>query len=324
MAAVAADAADETADAGPVEHQGLPTEPWRTTHDFIVTSMVFHVPEGLEAGDARVENPCGIEGFSDNSTYTPLALDGLVVDGWDLDGDEGVGDGVCPEADFVSPSGQAGIDFGFLHVMDQIRPARPGQTIEVVLASAPLQGLVNIGIRLIGVDDLANDDAVEVLVTTTREPPLVGADGTVLSGSSVSARSNPEHQSRFPGRIVEGVLHAGPADIAIGNINLLVVEDRVVSLKDARVRATVSARPDGGYDVEAIIGGWWMVDDMVEAIGEAILSIGSNPGELACVLERYADHSTDGVHCDAMSTMLQMKGVSGFITGLDADAGGSE
>ncbi|MFT5433173.1 MAG: hypothetical protein ACI9OJ_003878, partial [Myxococcota bacterium] len=33
------------------------------------------------------------------------------------------------------------------------------------------------------------------------------------------------------------------------------------------------------------------------------------------------DHSTDGVDCNAMSTMLQMKAVSGFITGLDDAVG---
>jgi hypothetical protein len=60
---------------------------------------------------------------------------------------------------------------------------------------------------------------------------------------------------------------------------------------------------------------------MVEAISHAILTIGSNDGELDCVLDQYADHSTDGVHCDAMSTMLHMTAVSGFITGLDDDGG---
>jgi hypothetical protein len=60
---------------------------------------------------------------------------------------------------------------------------------------------------------------------------------------------------------------------------------------------------------------------MIEAIGQAIQAIGANAGELECVLDNYADHSTDGVHCNAMSTMLQMKAVSGVITGLDDVAG---
>ncbi|MFT5432471.1 MAG: hypothetical protein ACI9OJ_003170, partial [Myxococcota bacterium] len=138
------------------------------------------------------------------------------------------------------------------------------------------------------------------------------------AGSSVTADPNPAYQSRVPGEIVDGVLRAGPADIVIGGINLLVVEDRVVALRDARIRGTLTQRDSGRYEVTAMVAGWWHREDMIEAIGLAIQTIGANDGELECVLDNYSDHSTDGVNCNAMSTMLQMKAVSGFITGLDA------
>lgn len=291
-------------------------EPWRTTRDFIVTEMGFYEPDGLRADSEVVPNPCGVDAGVSNATYQPLLLDGLLVDGFDLDGDEGVGEGLCPHADYESPTGQQGIDFSFLHVMDMIRPARPGQTISVVLASAPKQGLLRIGVRLVGVDNLF-DDEVEVVVTTTMDAPLIGADGQILAGSSVAADPNPAYQSRFAGRIIDGVLHAGPVDVVIGGIDLLVVEDRVVTLRDAQFRATVEQRESGDYDVEATIGGWWEREDMVEAIGQAILAVSANPGELECVLDAHLDHAIGGGRCNAMSTMMQFKAVSGFITGLD-------
>ena len=69
--------------------------------------------------------------------------------------------------------------------------------------------------------------------------------------------------------------------------------------------------------MESVLSGWWLRDDMYEAIGNAVLAIGANEGELECVLDGYADHSTDGVSCDAMSMMFNVRAVSGFITGLD-------
>jgi hypothetical protein len=294
---------------------GVGPDPVASTHDFIVTEMTFHAPEGLREDIAVVPNPCGVDAGSSNATYQPLVLDGLEVDGFDLDGTEG--DATCPHADYVSPSGQGGIDYAFLHVMDMIRPARPGQTIEVVLSSAPAQGLLKIGIRLTDVDDLTFDDDVGVLVTTTMDAPLIGADGEILAGSSVTVDTNPDYRSAFRGRIEDGVLLAGPADVVIGNIDLLVIEDRVVSLRGTQIRATVEERPFGGYDVDALIGGWWHVDDMTEAIDHAIRTIGANAGELDCVLRAHADRSSDGMTCDEMSTMVRMKAVSGFLTGLD-------
>lgn len=302
------------------------SEPWMglppsTTRDFLVTSVGFEMPEGISAQDDTVANPCGLKGNTDNTTYEPLQLEGLAVDGFDLDGEDTQGDGPCPHSDYTGPDGQGGIDYAFLHVIDKIRPARPGQTIETVLGSAPSQGLIRIGIRLTGVDSLEDDDEVDVLIVTTAEAPLLGADGQILAGSSVTVDEDPAFRSPMKGRIEGGVLTAGPADVTMGKINLLVAQNRVIALKDAMVRAAVAPLPTGGYEVDARIAGWWQRESMTEAIGYAVLTIGANDGELACVLDNHADHSLDGETCDAMSTMLRIRAVSGFITGLPDDAG---
>jgi hypothetical protein len=293
-----------------------PQAPPQTSYDFIVTEMNFYFPPGLEPAQERVENPCGLDGNTDNSLYNPLVVDGLVVDGFDLDGTDGA-DELCPHSDFLGLNGESGVDFGFLRVMDMIRPARPGQTIQTVLSSAPSQGLIRVGIRITGVDDFVNDDDVEVMVTTTQDTPLLGTDGRIVPLSSVAADSDPAFQSVLKGSIVDGVLTAGPADVAVGKVDLLVIQDRVVSLKDAVIRATMTELSEGVFEVDSMLGGWWVRDEMEEAISDAILTIGANRGELDCVLDNYMDHSTDGVTCDAMSMIFKVKAVSGFITGLD-------
>ena len=280
------------------------------------------MPEGLAPADEVVDNPCGRKAGSDNSRYKPLRLEGLEVDGFDLDGADGGSEVSCEHADFVSSRGEAGIDYAFLHVMDMIRPARPGQTIQFVLDSAPKQGLVKIGIRLSGVDDILNDDDVELLITNTAERPLLGTDGEIIPGSSVAALDDPAFQTRMRGAITDGVLEAGPADVAVGHINLLVVQDRVVSLREARLRANVSIRPDGAMVVDSLLGGWWEREALTEAVGQALLTIGANRGELDCVLDAHMDHSLGGEACDAMSMIFHVQAVSGFITGLDDAAGG--
>ena len=302
--------------ASKVDLRGGATPHESATHDFIVSELNFYFPEGLVSTEEE-DNPCGLEGFTDNTSYEPLALEGLAVEGFDLDGEDTQGEGPCAHTDFVSPLGEAGIDYAFIHVIDMIRPARPGQTIELVLASAALQGLVKIGLRLSGVDDLDEDEEVDVLVTTTQDTPLLGTDGEIIAGSSVAADDDETYRTRLKGRIEGGILHAGPADITMGKVDLLVVQDRVFSLKGTMLRATLDKRPDGLLDLAGLLSGWWEGDDMIEAIGQAVLTIGANEGELECVLERHMDHALKGESCDAMSMIFRLKAVSGFITGLD-------
>ena len=298
--------------------------PAATTRDFLVTSISFAVPEGIKAQKEAVANPCGLNAMTNNTTYKPLILQGQAVNGFDLDGADNQADGKCKHSDYKGPNGETGIDYAFLHAMDMIRPLRPGQSAETVLRSAPSQGLIRIGIRMSGVDDVDNDDDddVQVLLVTTAEAPLQGADGEILAGSSVAVDPDPAFRSVLPGRIVDGVLLAGPGDVKMGKINLLVAQNRIIELKDVRIRAKLTPRETGGFSVDARIAGWWQRDSMVEAIGQAILTIGANAGELKCVLDKHCDHSLSGDKCDAMSTMLHAKAISGFITGLPENAGG--
>ncbi|MEL6181902.1 MAG: hypothetical protein AAFS10_23275 [Myxococcota bacterium] len=314
---------DTTSNTGPTGPPSEFPQEDRSTLDFIVTEMNFYFPEGIEPSSNTVANPCGLDAGTDNTTYQPLNLDGLPVDGFDLDGAASDGsEGFCTPSDYANSDGVMGIDYAFLRVIDMVRPARPGQTIQTVLATAPSQGLLKVGLRAEGIDSLENDDDVTLIAFNTLNTPLLGADGRILGRSSVAA--DPEFQTRFQGQIVDGVLTATADKLTVRNINLLVIENRVIELHDVRIRATFSERPNGVLDIESLVSGWWMHDNMLDAINYALTTIGANNGELDCVLGTWSDYSSDGVNCDGMSMIFRVTAVSGFITGLEPPQGGSD
>ncbi len=298
-----------------------PAENRAGVFDFLVTSLNFYYPEPLEEAGEEAPNPCGLAGATDNTIYRPLLFGDAAVDGFDLDGLVSTDDaGLCGQGDYEAPDGATGIDYAFLGIIDLIRPIRPDQVARGVLANAPSEGLINFGIRLSGVDDLENDDAIEVLVTDVSEVPLRGTDGQIIARASVPVEPNPDWQTTFPGRIVDGVLTAGPTDFKLGDIDLIIIEDKVLELRGAMIRATLTERPDGVLELDSRLSGWWTRENMLDTIGGIVLAIGSNDGELACAAELWADASSDGVECDLVSTIFEVTAVSGFLTGLDEGA----
>lgn len=288
------------------------------TRDFLATELNFYYPEGIGQSTEVTTNPCGLDAGTDNTMYEPLIYDEVVVTGFDMDGTVSNGDaGLCGQADFPGTDGGDGVDYAFLHVIDMIRPIRPDQIARGVLAQAPSEGLINFGIRLSGVDDLDNDDSVEVLVITTIEPPQRGTDGRIIALSSVTIDPTPEWRTTFNGRIVDGVLTTDPADFVLGDIDLLVIFDRVIRLSDARLRATFIERDNGVIEVDGLLSGWWSRENMLHAISQVVTAIGANDGELACAFDTWADRSTDGETCDSMSMIFKVGAVSGFLTGFE-------
>ncbi|TFH31839.1 MAG: hypothetical protein E4H00_02685 [Myxococcales bacterium] len=166
-------------------------------------------------------------------------------------------------------------------------------------------------------DDLENDDSVEVLVITTIEPPQRGTDGRIIPLSSVTIDPTPEWRTTFTGRIVDGVLTTDPAEFVLGDIDLLVIFDRVLRLSDARLRATFTEVDHGAVRVDGLLSGWWSRENMLDTISQVVTAIGSNDGELACAFDTWADRSTDGETCNSMSMTFKVGAVSGFLTGFE-------
>ena len=282
--------------------------------DFIITDIGYHYPEGLRESAAEIAHPCSTDG----RLYRPLELDGLSVQGFDLDGrTSSDSEGLCGQPDLLGVDGTPGLDFAFLHMIDLIETARPGQGLDATLAGLPRSGNIRIGIRVSDLDDLRNDDHVEILVTNLLDPPLLGTDHQILPGGSVRADPDPAFQSRFVARVVDGVLEGGPSPLSIGPLDLHVIEDLSITLDDAMFRAVLRERPDGTLEADCLLAGWWALDDLRETTYKPSRALGASRDEMDCVLERYADHSSDGETCDAISMVFEGSTVGAVITGLD-------
>lgn len=287
-------------------------------YDFLATELNFYYPEGLGESDTDAPNPCGLATTTDNTIYRPLLFDGVAVNGFDLDDIVSNGDsGLCGQADYPGIDGSPGVDYAFLGIIDMVRPIRPDQVARGVLANAPSEGLINFGIRLSGVDSLENDDSIDVFVAPTSEVPLRGTDGRIIPRSSVPIDPNPAWQTTFRGQIVDGVLTTEPADFTLGNIDLIIVFDRVLELREARIRATFRELREGVIEMDSILTGWWLTDNMIETIGDIVLAIGANDGELQCSAQMWADASSDGTSCDMTSMIFKTISVSGFLTDIE-------
>ena len=221
------------------------------------------------------------------------------------------------DAAYPGIDGSLGVDYAFLRIIDMIRPIRPDQVARGVLENAPSEGLINFGIRLSGVDSLENDDSVEVFVAPTSEVPLRGTDGRIIPRSSVPIDPNPAWHNTFRGQIVDGVLTTEPADFTLGNVDLIIVFDRVLELRGARIRATFRELREGVIEVDSVLAGWWSTDNMIDTIGDIVLAIGANDGELLCSAQMWADGSSDGMSCDMTSMIFKTISVSGFLTDIE-------
>ena len=96
---------------------------------------------------------------------------------------------------------------------------------------------------------------------------------------------------------------------------MIIVFDRVVELRDSRLRATFHEVREGVVEMRSNLSGWWSTENMIDSISQIVLAIGANDGELQCSAEMWADGSSDGVSCDETSMIFKTVAVSGFLTG---------
>ncbi|MEO8604461.1 MAG: hypothetical protein ABI629_17955, partial [bacterium] len=135
------------------------------------------------------------------------------VDGVDLDDTVSTrADGdACAHDDFTDPDGAPGIDLQYWRAIGCVRGFQAGEIADTVVDQAVRDGSMTILVEVRGVDDAQNDDDVRVQIYASTDPPPLGADGSVLPFGTLSAHSDPRYRSAVGrGRIVDGVLTAGP------------------------------------------------------------------------------------------------------------------
>jgi hypothetical protein len=142
--------------------------------------------------------------------------------GLNLDGTAGSNQAsadTCAHEEFVSPTGEQGIDNQLYRVFGCSRQWRaPDGNIgdaRVGFRNNLASGQFTIVLLLRGVDSLVNDNDVQVILASTMDKPFVDSQQNLLQNASFNVTSNSRWRNELHGRIVNGVLETDPADILL-------------------------------------------------------------------------------------------------------------
>jgi hypothetical protein len=133
-----------------------------------------------------------------------------VTNSVDLDG----GDGGCDQDDYVSPTGESGVDNSFGSLIP-ILELTEGAAIEVYIQNLINNGEVLIMLEMEDVDDPHEDECVNFNLLRGLGEPTVGTDKIIESGQTFD-RNLELPQSRAEGQsITGGVLQASPLEFRL-------------------------------------------------------------------------------------------------------------
>ena len=233
--------------------------------------------------------------------------------GFDLDGVSSAaaapGDSECAHDDFPG-----GVDYGFSHFIDRFSGLQQGQIVDGVIHGAVRNGSMTMLMVIGDLDDRGDDDAVTLQLLSSEDVPMTGADGSVLSGSTLSA--HPELRfvgAVLPASVRDGVVEAGPFDVR-WDFNIQIVESEL-AVHDAWIR--IELLEEGG--AAGVLSGVWDLADVREIIIDPTTSNGDAAGFTAeegeSALEEIADAGYDPAtdSCTAVTAVFEFEAVSAFV-----------
>lgn len=241
--------------------------------------------------------------------------------GLDLDGDGQVKS--CQHQEFVSPTGEQGIDNQAYRALGCKLEwyGKDGQGGDILagwrqyLASGQWTQVI----LLRGVDSLERDDDVDVVYANSPDRPTTDSEGNFLPGVSFNISDKPpRHRNVMKGRIVAGVLTTQPADVALtqtygqGGPREIRGARSKFDLRNARLKLTF--QPDGS--LRGLIGGYQPVFDLIQSIsfGGGLRTGIDCAGELK-TLKTLADGIPDPRtgQCTAVSSAYTVSAVPAFV-----------
>jgi hypothetical protein len=177
---------------------------------------------------------------------------------------------------------------------------------------------MSIVMELGGVDDMVNDDNVTVQIFSTQDGPLVGTDGEVLPNSTLAVHPDTKYHSTIAtGSIKDGVLEAGPFDVALKFYIQIVDSDML--LTDSRIRLTL-----GDGTASGILSGHWSVTQIHDIIGKPTSDNGPSP-DIGAAEFNYIEfleameaadsgYDEESGTCTAFTTIFRLDAVTAFLT----------
>lgn len=229
---------------------------------------------------------------------------GPVAAGANLDGKTG-------SEDFVGIDGSAGIDNQLWRAVGCVKGFRESS------AEAPRETFSSAGaptlIQLSGVDDLRNDPDVEVAVYAGVDQVTRDARGRALARATFAIDPDPALQTVTRGKIVDGILEAGPFDLVLSYKEQIIDAPR--HIRGAHLRAALK----GEAEIEGSLSGYYTLDSFYALI-EQTTQNGANLTGMSCpgvyqAIHRLADGYRDPKtgRFNAISSAHNFVGVRAFI-----------
>ena len=245
-----------------------------------------------------------------------------VAPGFDLDGiastNEVPGANACAHADLLGSEGEVGIDNQLWRAVGCIKGYQRGNTIDEFAIANIREGQRTILVRLSGIDDPANDDEIEVAFFSSSDPIPVDAAGAMMDGASLSITADPRHHNVTRGRLVNGVVLAGPFDLRLDFKGQFLTAE--YALRDAHVR--LELLPEGR--LRGLVGGFWDIEQFYDiyarqATRQGAFTVGFRCPGMYGAVKRLADAYPDPASgaCTAISTAFRLTGIPAFV--IDAE-----
>lgn len=221
-------------------------------------------------------------------------------------------DGKNTMRDFVSPSGEKGIDNKLIRATGCAFTARDygdPANAEKAIVSREAPTLIEIS----GIDNEQNDKDVTVSIYSSATPLVLNAAGAPLPWASFDIDKNPRYTTHVHGRIVNGELITDTFNMQVRMKEQIV--DSYHEVLSARLRATWNS--DGSIHGE--IDGYHTIASIKDQYVQST-QIGANLTRMSCpalldAVEREADGFPDPItkHNTAISSALRFVGVGAFV-----------
>lgn len=246
-------------------------------------------------------------------------LQGKVAPGLDLDA--GATDG-CGHAEFKGLDGRSGIDNQVYRAMGCTRNYRgvDGQAGDIVKGWNNLlaTGEQSIVMLVRGVDSLANDDHVELIVATTDDRPVLDSKRGFVTGASFTVSDNPRWRNVLTGRIVDGVLISAPGEIRLTQrVGQGGIHGKNAEYHFYRSRFELRILPDGS--LKGLFGGYQPYRNVIQGTILGGLGAATAAG-IDCAaqyhtLKQLADGMRDPRtgECTAISAAMEVAAVPAFV-----------
>jgi hypothetical protein len=221
----------------------------------------------------------------------------------------------CPHENFVTPSGETGIDNQLHRLTGCMRGTRPdggnagAKGIRLLYFAGTAYAM-----EITGVEDERNSPDVTVTLTRVLDPLYRTGDADVLPWASYRIDRSSRDLIVMKGRIADGVLTTDPApQMRLPHFQLY--SWMVKRFRDARFRLKLTADGAAGS-----LDGYWNLDNLLPFTGGA-----SCPALYQAALQLadgYPDPKTG--RCTALSFSYEVKAVKAFFSKTDeSDASGS-